>query len=325
MSPCLVADIGGTSARFCVVSGRDHGQYRLDQYQQYHTGDFPSFEACLQAYLQQLDGPRPRRACVALAGPVLEDQVHMTNAEWGFSQAAIKQQFGFDEFIAINDFAALAYSVPHLHAEDLCTIVEGGGRTVRPDAPRAVIGPGTGLGVAALLRARQQWLALPGEGGFVAYAAQTPRELAVAGHLQQQGYLCTEALISGPGLVTLFNTLAELDNQPRRADSAREIATWAWQQQDPLALEACELFFEGLGTVAGDVALLYAATGGVYLGGGILPRYVEELRRSGFARRFKAKGLQSPMMADIPVFLIVHPYPALIGAAAFLNSDGETP
>lgn len=316
MYPCLVADVGGTTARFSVVTGREHDHYLLEQYQQFRTGDFPSFEACLRTYLQQLTGAQPRSACVALAGPVQGDEVHMTNADWGFSQSRMKNLFGFECFVALNDFAALAYAIPHLRPADLVTIIKG---EALPDAPKAVVGPGTGLGVAALTRAQRQWLAVPGEGGFMAYAAQTPREMAVATVLQQQGYLYNEALISGPGLVTLFNTLAELDGEPRRADSAREVAAWAWEQQEPLALEAWELFFQGLGSIAGDVTLLYTASGGVYLGGGILPRYVEQLRNSGFGQRFKAKGMQSGFMEGIPVAVIVHPYPALIGAAAWLE------
>lgn len=316
MYPCLVADVGGTTARFSVVSGREQDYYRLDQYREFHTGDYPSFDVCLQAYLESLTGARPRSACVALAGPVLGDEVQMTNAAWGFSQLRIREQFGFEAFAALNDFAALAYAIPHLPATDLVTILEG---ESRPGAPKAVIGPGTGLGVAALTRVQQQWLAVPGEGGFMAYAAQTPREMAVASVLQQRGYLYNEALISGPGLVTLFNTLAELDRAPRRANSALEVATWAWEEGEPLALEAWEIFFQSLGSIAGDAALLYTAKGGVYLGGGILPRYVNELRNSGFGLRFKAKGLQSRFVEAIPVYLIVHPCPALIGAAAWLE------
>lgn len=316
MYPCLVADIGGTTARFSVVSGREQDHYRLDQYQEFRTGDFPSFHACLQVYWRSLTGARPRTASVALAGPVLGDEVQLTNAAWGFSQSRIREQFGFDAFAALNDFAALAYALPHLAAADLEIIIEG---EAQPGAPKAVVGPGTGLGVAGLTRVQQQWLAVPGEGGFMAYAAQTPREMAVATLLQQRGYLYNEALISGPGLVTLFNTLAELDGAPRRADNAREVATWAWEEREPLSLEAWEIFFQSLGSVAGDAALLYTAKGGVYLGGGILPRYVTELRTSGFGQRFKSKGLQSQFVAKIPVYLILHPCPALIGAAAWLE------
>jgi glucokinase len=316
MYPYLVADIGGTTARFNIVTGCDHGQYQLGQHCQFRTADFPSFEACLSAYLAQLEGPRPRAACVALAGLVLDDMVRMTNTDWSFSQAEIKRQFGFERFATLNDFAALAYSIPHLHAADLLTLIDG---ESHPQATKAIVGPGTGLGVAVLTRVQQQWIALPGEGGHMAYAAQTPREMAVASRLQSQGYVCAEALISGPGVMTLFNTLAELEGSDRRASSAREVATWAWGQQDPMALEAWELFFQGLGSVAGDVALLYAAAGGVYLGGGILPRYVDALRHSSFAQRFRDKGIQTRFMAGVPVHLIVHPYPALIGAAAWFT------
>ncbi|GAB3093451.1 glucokinase [Aestuariicella hydrocarbonica] len=316
MYPCLVADIGGTNARFSLVTGCENGQYQLAQNHDLSSGDFPSFEACLQTYLDKIEGPMPRHACVALAGPVVGDEVIMTNVNWRFSQASVKQQFGFEVFCALNDFAALANSVPHLSDSDLTTIVAG---SAQPDAAKAIVGPGTGLGVAALVPGKEEWVVVPGEGGHVAYAAQNAREMAVAALLQGKGYVCAEALISGRGLVNLFNSLAEIDGHPARVEDASEIAALAWEQQDPLALETWELFCQGVGTVASDAAVMFNAKGGVYLGGGILPRNIEAFKTSGFEARFKDKGVQTGFMSDIPVYLILHKHPALIGAAAWLD------
>ncbi|WP_439136433.1 glucokinase [Pseudomaricurvus sp.] len=316
MYPCLVADIGGTNARFSLVTGCENGQYQLSQNHDLRSGEYSSFEACLQTYLDMIEGPMPKSACVALAGPVVGDEVLMTNVNWLFSQTAVKQQFGFEVFCALNDFAALANSVPHLHADDLATIIDG---TPNPQGARAIVGPGTGLGVAALVPGKDEWVVVPGEGGHVAYAAQSPREMAVAALMQEQGYVCAEALISGRGMVNLFNSLAEIDGNPARVAEASEIATLAWEQQDSLALEVWELFFQGVGTVASDVALVYNAKGGVYLGGGILPRNIEAFKKSGFEQRFKEKGIQRGFMENIPVYLILHKHPALIGAAAWLS------
>lgn len=316
MYPCLVADIGGTNARFSLVTGCVNGQYQLSQNQDLRSGEFASFEACLQTYLDTIEGPMPLSACVALAGPVVGDEVVMTNVNWRFSQASVKQQFSFEVFCALNDFAALANSVPYLQPDDLMTIIEG---TSKTEGARAIVGPGTGLGVAALVHSKDQWVVVPGEGGHVAYAAQTQREMAVAALMQTRGYLCAEALISGRGMVNLFNGLAEIDGKPVRVEEASEIVSLAWDQQDPLALETWELFCQGIGTVASDAALMYNAKGGVYLGGGILPRNIDAFRQSGFEARFKNKGIQRGFMEDIPVYLILHKHPALIGAAAWLD------
>ncbi|MBU3069489.1 glucokinase [Aestuariicella sp. G3-2] len=316
MYPCLVADIGGTNARFSLVTGCDNGQYQLSQNHDLRTGEFPTFESCLQTYLDMIDGPRPVSACIALAGPVVGDEILMTNVSWRFSQSSVRQQFGFEVFCVLNDFAALANSVPHLQEADLTTIVQG---VSNPAAAKAIVGPGTGLGVAALVRGKDEWVVVPGEGGHVAYAAQNPREMAVAALMQARGYLCAEALISGRGMVNLFNSLAEIDGHPHRVDEASEIVTLAWEQQDSLALETWEMFCQGVGTVASDAALMYNAKGGVYLGGGILPRNIEAFRQSGFEARFKEKGIQRGFMENIPVYLILHKHPALIGAAAWLD------
>lgn len=314
--PCLVADIGGTNARFSVVSGYENGAYQLTQTRDLRTSDYATFELCLDAYMGLIDGARPLHACVALAGPVIGDSVELTNVSWSFSIAEVKAQVGLVTFCVLNDFAALAYAVPHLCAEDLLTVISG---RIVPDAAKAIVGPGTGLGVAGLVRARSRWVPVPGEGGHVAFAAQSPREMAIAAMLQEEGYLCAEALISGPGLVNMYNALARLEGMPARLEQAAQVTALALEGHDSVALEALELFFLGLGTVVGDAVVMYAAQGGVYLGGGVLPRVVDHFVRSGFESRMKRKGVQSNLLSDIPVFLITHSHPALIGAAAWLN------
>ncbi len=318
MYPCLVADIGGTNARFCLVTGCEAGRYQMLHQKDLRSGDYSSFEACLQAYLDSVGIACPEFACVALAGPVVGDVIHMTNVQWTFSQTRVKDQFGFQVFQALNDFTALAYSVTHLQEGDLETVLPGQPESDAPSA-KAIIGPGTGLGVSALIPHGSHWLAIPSEGGHVAYAAQTDREMALARLWQQRGYVSSETLLSGRGLVNVFNGLAELDGNSRRVEEASEIAQMAFEQQEPLALEAMNIFCEGLGTAASDVVVMFNAKGGVYLGGGILPRMVDFFRDSGFEQRFKHKGVQSGFLASVPVHLILHKHPALIGAAAWLD------
>ncbi len=313
--PWLVADVGGTNARFSLVLGCSAQGFEFAHTQTLPTVDFACFEDCLTAYLSAWSGARPTQACIAVAGPVTGDHVCFTNLSWSFSRTKLSQLFSLERFEVLNDFAALAYSVPNLGDSDVEVVLPG---TPQPLATKAIIGPGTGLGVAGLVHTGERWWPVPGEGGHVSYPAQTPREMAVAQRLQQQGYLCAEKLISGTGLVNFYNTLAELDGLSDRVSSGAEVSEKAFQSNEPLALETMNLFCDGVGTLASDAAVMYAAKGGIYLGGGILPRMLPFFKASGFEQRLKDKGVQSAFMNDIPVYLITHPYPALIGAAGWL-------
>ncbi|MGH1373800.1 MAG: glucokinase [Cellvibrionaceae bacterium] len=316
--PFLVSDIGGTNARFSIVTGRNDQGYQMSQTRDLVTGEYQTFEACVAAYLDTLEGPVPKRACIAVAGPVAGDEIRFTNVNWVFSIEKSRQSLGFDSLLILNDFAALACSVPHLGDGDTVEILAG---EAQPQAPKAIVGPGTGLGVAALVYTADRWVPVPGEGGHVAYAAQTPREHQLAQRLQSGGYLCAQHLISGLGLVTLYNTLAEIDNCPDRVVSGGEVSERAFDKGETLALEAMNIFCDGIGTLVGNSVVTYVAKGGVYLGGGILPRMVEFFRASGFERRMKERGALAGFMDSIPVYLIVHKHPALIGAAAWLEDS----
>jgi len=314
--PFLVADIGGTNARFSLVTGRNEQGYQLSQGRDLATANYETFEACVQAFVEGIDGECPKRACLAVAGPVGGDEIRFTNVNWVFSIEATRKSLGFESLYCLNDFAALACSVPHLGDDDIVEIVSG---VALADAPKAIVGPGTGLGVAALVRAVDRWIPVPGEGGHVAYAAQTPREHQLAERLQSQDYLCAQHLISGLGLVTLYNTLAELDDFPDRVSDGSEVSVRAFELNEALAIEAMNIFCDGVGTLVGNSVVTYVAKGGVYLGGGILPRMVDFFRQSGFERRMKERGALAGFMDTVPVHLIVHKYPALIGAAAWLE------
>lgn len=314
--PFLVADIGGTNARFSIVTGRSNKGYQLSQSRDLATTGYDTFEACVGAYLETVEGDKPKRGCLAVAGPVSGDEIRFTNVNWVFSVEAARKALGFDAMYMLNDFAALACSVPHLSDEDTVEILPG---EPLANEPMAIVGPGTGLGVAALVRAQDRWIPVPGEGGHVAYSAQTPREHQVAELLQPEGYLCAQHLISGLGLVTLYNTLAQLDGLPNRVKDGGEVSERAFDQQEPLALEAMNIFCDGVGTLVGNSVVTYVAKGGVYLGGGILPRMIDFFRQSGFEQRMKERGALNGFMASVPVHLIVHKHPALIGAAAWLE------
>ncbi len=316
--PFLVSDIGGTNARFSIVTGRDAQGYQMSQTRDLVTGDYETFELCVGAYLETVEGQVPKRACIAVAGPVAGDEIRFTNVNWVFSVEASRKSLGFDSLLMLNDFAALACSVPHLGEGDTLEILAG---EAHANAPKAIVGPGTGLGVAALVHSADRWIPVPGEGGHVAYAAQTPREHQLAERLQSNGYLCAQHLISGLGLVTLYNTLAEIDGCSDRVTDGGEVSVRAFENDEALALEAMNIFCDGIGTLVGNSVVTYVAKGGVYLGGGILPRMIDFFRQSGFERRMKERGALTGFMDSVPVHLIVHKHPALIGAAAWLEDS----
>lgn len=331
--PWIVADIGGTNARFSLVTDRDEqtGAYTLSQQQDFATADFATFEACFDAYLSaigsELEGSRPEYACIAIAGPVNGDKVKFTNVNWHFSISEVQQHFALKRFEVLNDFAALACSVTHLDAEDCIEVRPG---QALEKTAKAIIGPGTGLGVAALVHGGQGWAPLASEGGHRGFAPQTEREIGVLNVLQaERGYVCAENLLSGAGLVNIYSALAQLDGKPCGELHPSEItervlsadAAHLNEKVDAeLARETLEVFCAVLGSVVGDTALTYGAKGGVYLGGGILPRMPKLLLNSEFLARFENKGVMSHYLQDIPIQLIVHKNPALIGAAAWLET-----
>jgi len=221
----------------------------------------------------------------------------------------------------INDFTALALALPVIPFERL---VQVGGQSAPLFGPKALIGPGTGLGVSGLLPTHQNdhWVAIAGEGGHITLAAQNEAEYRVIELIRQRhGHVSAERILSGPGLVDLYGALRQLQQQaPLDGVSAAEITNWALHDKDPLACQSLEMFAGFLGTVAGDLALTLGARGGVYLGGGIVPRWLGWFESSPFRARFEAKGRYSAYLRDIPVWVInASESPALLGAARSFN------
>lgn len=329
MFPWIVADVGGTNIRFGLVTAKDPEteEYEILELRDYVTADYDSFAACLDVYLSSIrlsggSNNRPQSACIAVAGPVDSDHVQLTNVDWSFSIAETRAQFSLNRLEVINDFTALACSVPYLNAKDCWQICPG---EPREKAPKAIVGPGTGLGVSALVDNGNGWSPLPSEGGHRAYSPHTDREIEIYRILRKKtGYVCAEDLLSGVGLVNIYQSLAMIDGQEcgdihpsQITDSA--LGNYVDSVLPALAKETLDIFCSVLGSVCGDVALGYGAKGGVYLAGGILPRMKEYLLHSDFLNRFNTKGIISDYLEGIPVELIVHEKPALIGAAAWLD------
>ena len=306
----LVADIGGTNARFGVwYRGALQGEAVLK------CADYAGPAAAAARYLKELRAARtvpvPRAAAFAVAGPLLDDRVALTNNGWDFSAAATRRALKLRQLIFLNDFTALALAVPRLAVAERYQV---GGAAPLADAPIAVIGPGTGLGVSGLVRAGRRWLALQGEGGHVTLPAVDAREMAVVASLRRQyPHVSAERVLCGDGLELLHRTLAQLDGTDPGTIDAGEITRRALAGEDARCRETLQLFCGWLGNVAGNLALTLWARGGVYIGGGIVPRLGEYFAVSPFRPCFEAKGRFRSFLAAIPVYVITAKYPALIG------------
>jgi len=313
----LVADIGGTHARFALVT--EAGVVRPETYR---CADYTGPAEAARAYLADHGGDAvPVRGAFAVASVLGGDRVAMTNSPWAFSIEETRQGLGLSQLEVINDFTAVALAVPHLEPEHLVTV---GGGTAQPNRTVAVLGPGTGLGVSALVRCGSSWYPLEAEGGHATMAAANAREAAILDWLRQRfDHVSAERLLSGQGLVNLYQALSALSGHQAVYSTPDVISGHGLDGSCPICRETIETFFAMLGTVAGNLALTVGALGGVYLAGGILPRMAEAFRLSGFRARFEAHGRFQPYLAAIPTRLIVHPLPAFVGLAALVRS-GDT-
>lgn len=319
--PCtggrLLADIGGTNARFAFQSAPGEP---LSEVRALPVARYPGVQEALRDYLGGLGPRRVRAAAIAIANPVTGDAVRMTNHDWAFSQRALQAEMGWERLRVLNDFTALALALPVLPASDLRQL--GGGEAV-PRAARALLGPGTGLGVSGLLPCGADgWVPLEGEGGHVTLPAATPRERLLMDALAaRHGRASAERVCSGPGLLDSFRVLCEADGvSVRGVERAADVTEAALQHGQPQALEALNLFCALLGSVAGNLALTLGARGGVYLGGGIVPRLGAWFDTSPFRARFEDKGRFNGYLRAIPVWVITaRESPALLGAARGLD------
>jgi glucokinase len=305
----IIGDIGGTNARFAVAENGKYGELSHVEVSKY-----ASLHDALTDYLDGLPGTeRPAAAAVAVAGPVLGDVVALTNLSWRFSISELKTSLTLSSLRVINDFAAASMSVPYLPTQDLFT--------VGPQCPDAagtigIIGPGTGLGVGGLLPNAGQWLPWAGEGGHVTMPSLTPEEDAILAVLRKRwNHVSAERVLSGGGLVNLYEALCVVGGLAPRPMSPADITEHAIRGTDPVCVKAFQHFCAMLGTVAGDLALTLGATGGIYVAGGILLRFKEAFAASGFRERFESKGRLSSFVAKIPTRLILEESPALLGLA----------
>ena len=313
----LVADIGGTNARFAVA---DLATLALSEIHKVRCATHSTLGDALHHYAGRLPG-LPERAAIAVAAPVTGGEVSLTNSSWSFSRAELCRKTGLEQLNVLNDFEALALSLPYLERDELQQI--GGGAPVE-DAAKAVLGPGTGMGVAGLVRSGERWVALPGEGGHVSLGARDEQQLALLERIRKgRDHLSAERVLSGPGLVELYQAVAASHGLSAAEFEPNDVLVRGSSGEDEIAVEALDLFVTWLGRFAGDAALLLGARGGVYLGGGIAPKIVGKLSAGAFREAFEDKGRLGAYLEPIPVYVITAEFATLKGAAASLREIAE--
>ncbi len=304
----LVADIGGTNTRIALFDSQGNSLRALGLYQ---NRDFACLEAVLARWLEEHPGARPREACIAVAAPPDGDTATMSNCSWSFSGRGLAAQFAWERVGLINDFQANAYALPWLQPEDCYDIHSG-----TAEYPRiAVLGPGTGLGGAILDTSLAQPLAVACEPGHMDLAPGDAEELELWRILMSQHRrIYTELLLSGPGLQHLYQGMALLQGITAEPLRSEDITTRAVAGADPLCRATLEKFCALLGAACADFVLASGAFGGLYLAGGILPRFPAFLQASAFLRRLADRGPMREHLERMPVRVITHPYPGLLGA-----------
>jgi glucokinase len=317
--PRLLGDVGGTNARWAWQAAPGAALTRA------HTlacNGFASIEDCMREYLRLQALPAPRDVAFGIATAVTGDSVQMTNHHWRFSIEALRGALGAARLVVLNDFEALAHAVPVLAADALCAV--GSGVAVE-GANMAVIGPGTGLGVSGLVAdGRGGWRVVVGEGGHVTLAAATTREASLLAVLRERfSHVSAERALSGPGLVNLYEAVCVLDGEGAATLDPADVMTRglaAGSAVDAQCAEAVTTFAALLGNVAGNLALTLGARGGVFIGGGIVPRLGERFASLPFRERFESKGRFRGYLEAIPTRIITADAPALLGAARALDS-----
>jgi glucokinase len=313
--PLVVGDIGGTNARFALLADETSAPSAVVSVA---TADHRDVESAIAATLLAKSATTPRAAIIDMAGPIVGDEVVLTNAKWTVRPRAIMRALGVHDVILLNDFEALALSLPALGPGDLAPL--GDGAEPGPGA-KVVLGPGTGLGVGALVQAGGLWAPVPGEGGHVEFGPAEPDEFAIWPHIRpEHNRIEAESLLSGPGLLRLYRAVVASEGGAPVFPTPAAITDAALAGSDAAAVRTLSLYCRFLGRLAGDMALTFMARGGVYIGGGIPPRILPFLRQPEFRRAFEAKAPHDRVMRTIPTFVITRENPALLGLAAFAGA-----
>ena len=310
----LIGDIGGTNARFALAQSEAPGYSDAMTLQ---CADFDSAHAAIEHYLDAKQAPPPQVISLAAAGPVVDQTVRFTNNHWHLAAADLADRFAGAAVRLLNDFEAVAYSIPHLAESDVLQVgLPEAGPLPDGDFTVGVVGPGTGLGAVGLKRVNGESLPIAGEAGHMGFAPASQVQMNIMAMLREHyDRVSSERLICGSGLENLHWALGRVHGQDWPQRTAREIFEVAQSNTDGRASEAVHMFFEILGQFAGDFALAIGANDGVFIAGGIVPRYPNLFANSGFRAGFENKGRYRSIMEQIPSQLITHENPGLLGAA----------
>lgn len=314
MTLSLVGDIGGTNARFALW---ENGAIRAVQV--FATADYTSPEQAIGQYLkdQGLAAGAISSVCLAVAGPVSGDEFRFTNSHWRISQKAFCTTLNVQRLLLINDFTAMALGMTQLQEGEFKTVCEG---QAQPRRPAVVIGPGTGLGVGTLLCLENgHYMALPGEGGHVDLPVGNAREAKLRQHIQDEiGHVSAETILSGGGLLRLYQAICAVDDRVAKATSPSQVTELALKG-DEVACQTIDQFCRFLGRVAGNNVLTVGGLGGVYIVGGVIPKFIELFLASGFKDSFADKGCMSGYFSNVPVWVVTAEFSGLIGAGVALR------
>jgi glucokinase len=314
--PVLIGDIGGTNARFQIIETAHAAPIVFEPVR---TADFDSLEQAIEKSVLAQTSVRPHCALIAAAGPITSNGLDLTNCHWNIVPQRFLRLGDFEQLVLLNDFEAQALSLPCLTAQDGASL---GGSVQDSDTKhtKAVLGPGTGLGVGLLVRAGGKWIPVAGEGGHVDLGPRNQREAEIWPNLETiEGRISAEQAVCGDGLINLYRACCLTDGVKPVLKNPADISIAAMQGENPQAVEALSLFCTTLGRVAGDLALTSMARGGVYIGGGIAQKILPFLENSAFRTSFEDKAPHSALMAKIATTVVTHQLPALLGLAAFAN------
>lgn len=310
----LIGDIGGTNARFAMA---DSTTPRFSEERTLKCADFATADEAIRHYLDEIGASSPVAICFAAAGPIVDRRVRFTNNPWTIAASDLGEAFGTERVRLLNDFEAIAYSVPFLGAEHMKSIGLPDPRPLTGDYYTiGIIGPGTGLGAVGLKKFGEHLIPIAGEASHGGFAPESRVQIEILTHLRERfDRVSSERLVSGQGLENLYWALCRIHGEKRAQLTAADIFAASGADGDMRAGEAVELFYEIMGQFAGDVALALGAADGMYIAGGIAQRYPERLANSRFRSGFEHKGRHTSLMERIPTQLIMHPQPGLLGAA----------
>jgi glucokinase len=313
--PILIADIGGTNARFSILRDAYADPIVFDTVK---ADAYETLNEAIQAHVLDQTALMPKTAVMAVAGPIDGDEIDLTNNHWIANPRAIIEEFSVDHVIVLNDYEAQALAVVALGPEHLKAIGSG---KIDEAANRVVIGPGTGLGVAGLVHAANTWIPVPGEGGHVDMGPRTPRDHEVFEHLTPiEGRISGEQILCGRGMVNLYNAVAKASGSDTQLTRPEDVTGKVQAGDDPVARETLSLFCEYLGRICGDLALVFMARGGVYLSGGITLKILDHFDEDRFRAGFEDKAPHGDIMRAIPSYAILHDRAPMEGLAAYART-----